>query len=487
MAQAEVDELQRRASAFFRDGDVERAIPAYEDLLDRAPNRPNAWFNLAILYRRAGRSEQALATYDRALEFGIAEPEEVHLQCGVIHAEDRRDGVAARRCYDAALALNPNYLPALLNMGNLQEDFGRLQAAREAYRRVLEIAPDHPLAVSRLLHLPGDPEQAALMDAATALLKAPDLAATDRADLGFALGAALDRAGDYDRAFVTIAQANQANRRAWHIPLYDRAASEELTEDLIAAFPATGRAPGHPETDPDSPIFICGMFRSGSTLMEQIFGRHSGVSAGGEIDFIPHVAEQKLKPYPQAAAAADASALQALRAQYLAQTQAFRAPGTMLIDKRPDNVLHIGLIKRMFPAARIIIMRRNPLDNCLSVYFLQAGAALPYADDLADIAHQYQQQARLAEHWRGIYGDDILTMDYDLLVGDPEPAIARALAFCGLPWEAAVLSPEQGEEMVRTASVWQTRQPIYRSASGRWRHYTAHIGPLLSTFEAARD
>ncbi|MGZ8997504.1 MAG: sulfotransferase family protein, partial [Allosphingosinicella sp.] len=160
-------------------------------------------------------------------------------------------------------------------------------------------------------------------------------------------------------------------------------------------------------------------------------------------------------------------------------------PGAAFItDKRPDNFLHIGLIKTLFPAAKIVHTRRNPLDNILSIYFLHFQHSIDYGLDLGDIAHWYQQYVRLMDHWHSLYGEDILDVEYDVLVREPEATIARVLAFCGLLWEDQCLSFHENRGVVKTASAWQVRKPLYQRSSGRWRNYRAHFGNLVDRFEA---
>jgi Sulfotransferase family len=159
--------------------------------------------------------------------------------------------------------------------------------------------------------------------------------------------------------------------------------------------------------------------------------------------------------------------------------------GDRVTDKRPDNFLYIGLIKRLFPDARIVHTVRNPLDNCLSIYFLHLDHGMSYALDLADIAHYYAQYRRLMAHWKTLYGADIFDLDYDALVHEPRPTLERLTQFCGLEWEAACLSFEQATRAVKTASVWQVRERLYQRSSGRWRNYAAHIAPLQAQLRTA--
>lgn len=470
----DAETLQRRASQLFRSGDYEGAIPAYQALLAVRPDLPNSWFNLAMSLRQARRYDEALAGYAQALTLGIDEPEEVHLRRAVIFSDHLGDSHAAEAELNAALALKSGYVPARLNLGNLHEDRGDWAEARAAYELVLLIEPKNALAMARLAGLTDlagteDP----LLERMRSRLHSPAVSVADAADLGFGLGAALDKIGAYDEAFAAYAEANAASREMADGP-YDRGAQEQLVDRLIAAFPepATGDDGG------DAPLFICGMFRSGSTLAEQILARHSKVVAGGELDVLPALIEARLQPYPEAVATAD---LDALRAAYLAEAAPRHPAGTLLTDKRPDNFLHIGLIKRLFPKAKIVHTVRDAPDNILSIYFLHAGPALAYASDLDDIAHYFGQYRRLMAHWQRLYPDDIYDLAYDRLVQEPRAAIEGLLGFCGLDWEDGVLRHQDGQTAVRTASNWQVRQPLYRGSSGRWQNYRQHLEALQET------
>jgi hypothetical protein len=296
-----------------------------------------------------------------------------------------------------------------------------------------------------------------------------------KAEIGFALGISLDASGDYPEAFPVFEQANRAAAAASHPSLrYDRAAHERFIDRLIG-LPAETRVT---ERLGDSrPVFVCGMFRSGSTLIEQILGRHSKVAAGGELDIIPAMAAT-FDPYPEALATAGSDAFAVLAAQYDAETRSLHPGAAMLTDKRPDNFLHIGLIKRMFPAARIVHTTRAALDTMLSVYFLYFDDSIAYGHRLGDIAHWFAQYERLMAHWRALYPGDIYDVSYDDVVHAPKPTIAALLEFCGLQWEDTMLSPSQDRGNVRTASVWQVRQPLHQRSSGRWRNYAGQLAAL---------
>lgn len=469
--------LQAQIRQLEMTGRHAEAADAYRQLLSLRPSWPDGWYNLGQALWRARRFEQALDAYQQALDGGISRPEEAHLNRSVLLAQHLGRLDAARHEMALALHRNPGYVPAWLNLGNLCEQTGDRDAADEAYERALGIAPGNALALSRLCAVrrcknTQDPLIGRLQEA----LAQPVRSAAERADLGFALGKALDDAGAYDDAFAAYAAANQASRQAAGAGLrYDAAAHERHVQRLIDTFV---QAPEDPGGSASAPIFICGLFRSGSTLVERVLAAHPRVTAGGELDLLPALASGHLAPGAAWPVLQDAAGLQHLAAAYR-QAVAQRFPAAdVLTDKRPDNFLHIGLIKAMFPQARIVLTRRQPLDNGLSMYFLHLGRSMPYAMDLADLGHWIGQHDRLCAHWSRLYGDSIHTLDYDRFVRDPEPEARRLLDFCKLTWDPAVLDFHQAGGAVQTASLWQVRQPLYRHASGRWQNYARHLGPL---------
>ncbi len=475
--------LQARADALLRSGDVAAAIAAYKALLEHAPGRTDAWYNLGYLQRTARDFEGALASYAAALTHGAADAEAIHVNRAVILAEhlDRPyEGEAELR---HALAVNPLFLPAWLNLGLLAEDSGDADAARAAYAEVARHDPANGRAAARLAALDvvqGDAAGAAAR--LSRLLAAPGLPPPEAAEIGFALGNALDATGDYRLAFTAFAEANRTARSLVPPSLrYDGAAQDRLIDALIGNFPRTDR---HAEVSGgDPPVFICGMFRSGSTLCERLIARHGRVTAGGELETIPAMAAHRLHPYPTAVAGLPDTALDDLRADYLREARARFPHADVLTDKRCDNVLHIGLIKTLFPEAKIVHTRRHALDNILSVFFLYFDDSISYGFSLGDAVHYYKGYRRLMDHWRSLYGDDIIDFDYDAVVRDPEPVMRRLLEFCGLEPEPACLAGQAADGVVRTASAWQVRAPLNTRSSERWRNYAAYIPEVIAALD----
>jgi tetratricopeptide (TPR) repeat protein len=469
-------DLLREASRLRTLGQVDEAIVAYERLLAVKPNLPDSWYNLGWLQRRARQFDAALASYQRALDLRVREPEEAHLNRAVIYSDHLHHPDDAERELRTALEKNPDHVPALLNLGNLREDCGDPQGARDAYERALWVEPTNSLALARLAGLSHSSElDSVLASRVRTAIGLSGAAPPDQADLGFALAGMLDAAGEYDEAFRAAAKANAASRTTiGSSHTYDRAGTEAFIDRLIHTFDRP-----QPDVDVAAPVFICGLFRSGSTLTEQILGAHSQVRASGELDLIPALVE-RIEDYPEAAAEADPATLSNWRDHYLRGLSVVPKTDLLVTDKRPDNFLHIGLIKTLFPAAKIVHTRRDPLDNLLSLYFLHLDPSMAYALDLEDAAHWYGQYMRLMAHWKSLYPNDIFDVDYDAMVRDPRAVLEPLLAFLGLRWEDGLLDFHRLTSTVKTASVWQVRQPLHARSSRRWRNYQAQLEPIAA-------
>ncbi|HVH37993.1 MAG TPA: sulfotransferase [Sphingomicrobium sp.] len=453
------------------------AIAAFERLLAINPDHANSWFNLGYAQRHARHFVESLESYQRALDLKADNPEAIHLNRAVILSEHLHRPTEAEKELKQAIALNPGFAQAWLNLGNLREDLGQRELAIEAYEGAIAAVPSNGRALARIGTLmTADGNHAAaiafLQKAATEVRPG----GVDAAEVMFALGNAYDSAGDYPPAFAAASQGNAIASNLREPGLrYNRQEHERRVSDLIAAFPRP-KAPARTNTLPV--IFICGMFRSGSTLIEQMLARHSKVTPGGELEFIPAMVAEQLQPYPRAAADLDPERVGKLRSAYLGQVESLFPGAGLVTDKRPDNFLHIGLIKTLFPEARIVHTVRNPLDNILSAFFLYFGDSVTYSDQLEDLAHYYGQYRRLMDHWAALYGEDIFAVDYDRLVADPTSVMKPLLDFVGLDWEESVLDQKAGGAAVRTASVWQVRKPLHQKSSGRWRNYRSEMSPI---------
>jgi tetratricopeptide (TPR) repeat protein len=481
------ERLVRAALSLDRQGRVADAIGAYNAVLQRWPMLSDCWYCLAVLQRKARLFQAALDSYQRALEFGVKRPEEVRLNRAVIYSDDLRNAAAAETELRAALELNPTYVPALLNLANLHEDRGERDAASAVYQQILELDPGSPQALARSANMRTfesceDPVIAQLRRA----MVSPRVTTAERANLGFALGRALDACADYAAAFEAYAVANRDSRASAESGTgsYDAAGEEHFIDRLISAFSTRVDPTGIDLPAGPRPIFIVGMFRSGSTLLEQLLAGHPRITAGGELDVLPYLAQTAFAPFPEAAAAASAPKRAVLAAQYV-QTLATLFPAAeWVIDKRPDNLLYVGLIKSLFPDAKIIHTTRDPLDNCLSIYFLHLHQRMSYALDLMDTGHHYLQYRRLMKHWKALYPLDIVDVNYDVLVRQPRETLEGLLNSLSLDWDDRCSSVPASGGNIKTASVWQAREPLYQRSSGRSRHYLQHLAELSARLAA---
>ncbi|WP_404368425.1 tetratricopeptide repeat-containing sulfotransferase family protein [Sphingomonas sp. MMS24-J45] len=480
MSGASSSELLKKAEPHLRRGEWEQAIALLQASLAIDSAQPDAWFNLAWAQRAVRSFDDALGSYQEAIDRGVSHPEEAYVNRAAILSDHLFNPQRAIAELEAASLANPSFVPALLNLGNLYEDLGVPDLARAAYGRALEVHPGNGRAHARIAMI--DLAVGASAGVVDRLRKAIDQTTTleDRAELLFALGTALDGAAAYDDAFQAFEAANWI-ARSIAPQRYDPIAQEALVDRLIAAYPAD-RPVAVAGSPVQAPIFICGMFRSGSTLLEQILGRHSAVHCGGELEALPALA-RSLRPYPEAAAALSAEQVVALRADYLKL-----APATgILTDKRCDNFLHIGLIKTLFPESKIVHTRRNALDTFLSVYFLHFGEGVTYGNDLSEILHFYRQYLRLMAHWRKVFSNDIIDFDYDHLVAEPDKAIFDLIGELGLPWEDGCLVAGSEANVVRTASAWQVRAPVHRRSSGRWQRYRHRLEGVVAALAEMQE
>jgi tetratricopeptide (TPR) repeat protein len=453
-------------------GRTEDAVEVCRRLTAVRPDLAVAHFNLACYLRRLGRLEESLASHKTALGAGIERPEEVWTNIAVILAELHRHD-DSRQALGQALALNADWIPALYNLALWHEEHGGQAAATELFERILAIDPHYDDALMRLAHLgavssPDDPRVTRLQRA----LERPGLAPLAREGLHFALGKAFDDCGDYARAFTHYRAGNEESSK--RLRPYERATTEALFRRLRERFTAAWLGSVEPVSDRPL-VFVCGMYRSGSTLLEQMLAAHPAVTGGGELDWFNSRLTRNDERWPEHVTPEMLHVAGKGYLDYLAS----RFPGAVRVcDKRPDNFRFLGLLKSLFPRLRVLHTVRDARDVCLSIYFQQFGSALPYAADLGDIAHYLREYRRLMQYWRELMPESILDVAYGELVTRPEQELRRVCRFLDLDWCAEMLDFRDASARVRTASVWQVRQPLYTRSLGRWRHYAGHLGAL---------
>lgn len=456
-------------------GDLNGAIGHYERLLARQPGLGTAHYNLALLYRKLRRFEDAKRSYQAAIDAGIDRVEEVYSNLGVLYSDlHQRD--KAQASYEQALEANDSYIPAMFNLAGLLEEGGNREQATQLYERILEIDPRHWQALARLAYgrKAGPDEQ----EIVKALRKGINDAGDDvfgKESLYFALGKVLDEQGRFKEAFDAYVEANELGKL--RCPQFDKLMVREVFGEYIQWF-SPARLELLSTARKESPIFICGMFRSGTTLVEQMLASHPAVAGGGELDYISWIVEQQLKPFPEMLTKLSEAEMSGLADEYLDRVRNLFPDVEHITDKRPDNFLYLGLIKILFPGARIIYTTRDPMDNCLSVYFQQMANGLSYSTDLEYLGHYYKLHRELMSHWIKCFPGNIHTVSYEELVGSPEPVLRKLLDFLGLEWDDRCLEFTGAGNLVKTPSVWQVREGLYTTSAGRWRNYEPYLDEL---------
>jgi tetratricopeptide (TPR) repeat protein len=443
------------------------AIRAYRAYLGRRPDSANAAFNLAWYLHRDARFEEAVATYKRALELGVDRPEEVHLNIANLCMEHLYAYDEAREHLQRALALNPGYAGAWHNLGSLEEKLGNRSEAARYFEKCLELEPDHESALARLgdvhrFREPDDPLLARLETAAHA---------SRNSDLYFSAGRAREQIGDYDTAWRHLERGNRLDIGSG--PAYDpertaatlRAIADCCDEDWLARFGDES----HPA------VMICGLFRTGSTLLERILAAHPRFTAGGESEFFPFLAARNFPAYPDGLQALTRERVAPWRAQHAERARQLAGPDGVLTDKRPDNFLYVGLIKAILPSAKFIVTERDWRDVATSIFATRLGPSQNYATRLEHIRHYIREHRKLVDHWERVLGADLQRVRYEDLVRDPRRILGALLEALGEEWHEACLDFHRQGGAVNTASVWQVREPLHAKSIGRWRRYEPHF------------
>jgi tetratricopeptide (TPR) repeat protein len=489
-------------NVFLRQRRFDAAVACFRRALGIKPDYPEAHNNLGLTLSELGKREEAILCYRKAIGHKPDYANAYNNLSMVLMELGRLDEAAA--CCRAALDLDPDFAPAYNNLGNALKDLGHLEDAVDSYRRAVQLKPDygdahnnlgfalqhqgrfveafaaHEVALRSGVDRPtsyyglsscrkftqADLPLTVEMEAA---LAERALSSDGRSLLNFALGKIRDDLADYGAAIRHFDAANRLERESRRL---DPARLTVMVERAI------GRSEGAARNDSavsgsKLPIFIVGMPRSGTTLVEQILASHPKVTAGGEIDFWLRGSG---KPgMPEADAVRD----------YLGLLNRLSFGAARVTDKMPFNFLFLDRIHRLLPNARIVHCRRNPVDTALSIYFARFTPSANFtqisnfAYDRKDIVRAYLAYLRLMDHWRGALPPDrFLEIDYESLVADPEAVARRLVAFCGLEWNRACLDFHQTNRPIGTASAWQARQPIYRGSVERWRNYEPWLGEL---------
>ena len=480
--QALCDSGRRAAKA----GDLLRALSAFEAATAKDPANAEAWFFVGVTLSNLQRDRDAVvalrAAHARApqslevlgtlayTEFRLNNHTEAERLLRALCARRPTDldprlklGEALGRLgrpedavvvYRDAVRLHPDDGGLWMALAQAADEAGDREVAVEAYERALELRPGWVIPLAGILSLLRGKASDSQISRAREWLAAPTLGDEGVSVLGYALGKALDGRGEYAEAMACWQRANMARRRVTG-PM-DRVALEAQVTALLEA-PAPDAVPG--ASDHARPVFVVGMLRSGTTLVEQVIAMHPQAAGCGELPTLPAIAANP------GTAAADA-------ARYLEIAVRRGDPDALrLVDKLPLNFFHLGHAARLFPNAHVVWCRRDPRDVALSNYSENTALQFPFATDFADIALMQDAHDRLMRHWQNVLSLPILEIEYETFVSDLEPQARRLIEFLGLDWDPACLDFHESRRAVQTPSRWQVRQPAHTRSIGRWRSY----------------
>ena len=462
-----------------------------EDLLayclELAPDFHLARHSFANLLFRQLRYREALIEIERILGAEPNRPMHLLLKAAILAQIGETE--AAIKIYDAVSKQYPGQARLHLNRGHALKTVGKQAEAVAAYRTAISMQPDLGEAYWSLSNLKTFEFDDADIVRMRAGLECSVAEQEDFVHLSFALGKALEDKGEFDESYRHYSKGNAARRRTVH---WDADAHHADIERIAAFFGPefldSRRGAGNPSP---APIFIVGMPRAGSTLLEQILASHSKVEGTMELPDIMAIARQ-LRParrrgresgYPAALATLTRADLEAIGSQYLERTAVIRSGAPYFIDKMPNNFAHIGLIHLILPNAKILDARRHPMACCFSVFKQLFAHGQTFSYSLEEIGRYYRDYVGLMSHWDSVLPGRVLRVDYEAVVEDTEEQVRRMLDYCGLEFEGGCLEFYRTERTIRTASSEQVRQPIYRSAVDQWRFYEAHLGPLKESLE----
>ncbi len=428
-------------------------------------------------------AEQAL---DEALDAGMADPVLFHLK-GLARSFRREYG-QAKHWLERAVSASGGHWLYLKNLGVIHYHLGEIDSAVECFEGTLQRRPRDFESYGFLADARTFRERPALLDTMEALLDQPGLGSLQRSNLHFAAGKIYDDLRDPDKAFRHFELANRLSHRRADLDAVESEVSMLIETYTKADFPGVveERATGF------VPVFVVGMPRSGTSLMEQIISSHPLGAGVGELPDIRMIHDRLngllagKGGYPRGRSHLDEPDVAALATRYRKTVSGLLGPvepGTRAVDKSPLNFWHLGLIADLFPDAKIVHMRRDPLDTCVSCYFTQFLSQQEFAFDLEQLGRYYLQYAKLMSHWAEVMPQRFITVDYEALVRDIPGQSRRVTDYLGLEWDEACAAPHRSRNIMQTASARQVRQPVYTTSIGRWKPYRAFLDPLIRVLE----
>ncbi len=469
---------------FERTGGFARAIDFFNKAIALNPNLADAYYNRGIALAKAMRHDESIASYRKAIEIN-PKFDKAHNNLGYMLIETG-DMDGAEAAIKQALELRPDYEAAHNNLGIVLRQKGDLAGGNTCFQRALELNPEYAeahrhLAVSTK-YSKKDMSHAKQLEE---LVAGGKLSTERRMHAKYALGKIYDDCGMYEKAFEAFHEANEIRKTMFP---FDVERHHEIVSQIISTFSADffDKRQGF-GFDDETPVFIVGMPRSGTTLVEQIISSHPKAFGAGELGAIRGLegaVARELRsetPFPMVSRLIDRKTAGDIGQGYVKHLRTHSTDASRITDKMPDNFLSVGFIKLILPKAKIIHCRRDPRDSGLSIYFQCFTFGNGYAYDLQTIGQYYNEYDRIMQHWKSLKNIEILDVQYEEMIENQEAMSRRLIDFVGLEWDKKCLSFHKTSRVVKTASVDQVRRPLYKSSVARWRPYEQWLGPLLET------
>lgn len=488
MYQRNLGEMLRRL------GRLDEAIAAGQTATKLIANDLDAHYNLGLALADAKRHGEAVTSYRRALALNAGHGLSWNNLGSALEALG--DLAGAEEAYATAVHLNPRHAEAQNNLGAIYSELGRLDDARRCFEAALAARPHFAEAHSNISPLKtyrlGDADLQALE---RLVQSAAAMTVETRIRFLFALAKAREDVGHYDQAFAAYAEGN---RLQYALRPFDEVRADAILNHTMqvfdrALFERHGTPTVDESTDEPMPLFIVGMPRSGTSLLEQILATHPGVYGAGELKDLGDIVEDAIRDsgeadFPTWVAQASPADFAAIGQSYLARLKQLAPGATIITDKMPGNFFLIGVIRLALPRARIIHAMRDPMDSCFSCFSRLFNDSLDFSYDLGALGRYCVRYLKLMRHWQAVLPPDaVLDMRYEDMVADTEGQVRRLLDYLGLPWNPACLEFHKNTRRVKTASVAQVRKPIYKTSVARWKHFEPHLTQLADILRDWRD
>ncbi|MCG8637473.1 MAG: tetratricopeptide repeat protein [Desulfobacterales bacterium] len=482
------DVYSNLANSLVAKEQMEEAIETYGKALSINPGCADTYNNLGVTFKDAGQLEKAVEAFNKAI--GL-KPDfaEAYNNLGNVYGELNLSQKAVQS-FEKAVSINPGYHEPVCNLGVELRKLGLVDEAVRCFEKSLALKPDYVEAMVHLVRSVTYDECDDTIAGMEALYSRTSLPDGQKVLLGFSLGKVFEDLNNFEKAFAYINEANRLKRSSYAYSIdEDRERIRIITDSFDTSFFDAYRQCGHHDS---TPVFILGMPRSGTSLLEQILASHSMVFGAGELKDFSIAAnriewvhsENRKKGYIPIRGK---SGFEAAGVEYINRIRTLSTDAKFITDKMPHNFLNIGLIKACLPDARIIHCIREPMDTCFSIFkndFSEKGSHR-YACSQEELGEYYRLYTGLMSHWRDVLPGSVYDVRYEDLVSDLEGQSRALLEFIGLPWEKGCLDFHKTRRRVSTASAVQVRRPVYRDSIGLWKRYEQYLEPLMSRLSSS--